>query len=187
MTKNVFANDIVSPNITTLTNKLNDIQTDFLNLVFPVGSIYTSFNSTLPTILSNLGTWESINNKFIFAIDPTNGFTNEDNELIKQSGLSGGNNSVTLSVNNLPSHDHLIYHCNNTVYTVLNNTLDQNCYNTSWLLPHFYKNNYNTNGQSNVDINITSDYNIKSSFTGNNQSFSIIPPYITVFAWRRTA
>ena len=65
-----------------------------LNLVYPVGSIYWSSNNTNPGTLFG-GTWTQIKDKFILAAGDS--YTN---------GATGGAATVTLTVNNMPSHTH---------------------------------------------------------------------------------
>lgn len=66
-----------------------------LNLVYPVGSIYWSSNNTNPGTLFG-GTWTQIKDKFVLACGDTYNTT----------GATGGASTVTLSINNMPSHDH---------------------------------------------------------------------------------
>lgn len=60
----------------------------------PVGSLYLSSNPTNPSTLFG-GTWVQIKNRFIWA--------KGDSDTIN---ATGGSKTVTLSVNNLPSHSH---------------------------------------------------------------------------------
>ncbi len=82
-----------------------------VDIVYPVGSIYTSVNSTSPSLFFG-GTWEQIKGKFLYACEDS-GIT---------SGLTGGAKSVsytpagtnsggavgdhTLTVDEIPSHNH---------------------------------------------------------------------------------
>ena len=70
------------------------LKENFLNLVYPVGSIYWSSNNTNPGTLFG-GTWTQIKDKFILAAGDS--YTN---------GATGGAATVTLSVSNMPSHSH---------------------------------------------------------------------------------
>ena len=65
-----------------------------LNLVYPVGSIYLSSNSTNPGTLFG-GTWTQIKDRFILTAG--NSYT---------VNSTGGAATVTLSVSNMPSHSH---------------------------------------------------------------------------------
>ena len=70
------------------------LKENFLNLVYPVGSIYWSSNNTNPASLFG-GTWTQIKDKFILAAGDS--YTN---------GATGGAATVTLTVSNMPSHSH---------------------------------------------------------------------------------
>jgi len=67
-----------------------------LNLVYPVGAIYMSTNSTDPSLLFG-GTWAQIQGKFLLAADT--GHT---------AGSTGGAETVTLQTANLPAHTHIV-------------------------------------------------------------------------------
>lgn len=65
-----------------------------LNFCYPIGSIYWSSNSTNPATLFG-GTWVQIKDKFVWA--------KGDSDTVDSTG---GAKTVTLTVNNLPSHSH---------------------------------------------------------------------------------
>ena len=67
---------------------------NFLNLVYPVGSIYWSSKNTNPGTLFG-GTWTQIKDKFILAAGD-----------YYSNGATGGAATVTLTVSNMPSHSH---------------------------------------------------------------------------------
>ena len=72
------------------------LKENFLNLVYPVGSIYWSSNNTNPGTLFG-GTWTQIKDKFILAAGDS-----------YSNGATGGAATVTLTVSNMPSHSHTI-------------------------------------------------------------------------------
>ena len=63
--------------------------------IYPVGSLYWSSKSTNPASLFG-GTWVQIKDRFVLACGDT----------YTSSGATGGASSVTLSVSNMPSHNH---------------------------------------------------------------------------------
>lgn len=65
-----------------------------IDLVYPVGSIYMSVNSTSPATLFG-GTWERIQDKFLLAAGTNHA-----------AGSTGGEENHTLTVNEMPSHVH---------------------------------------------------------------------------------
>ena len=70
------------------------LKENFLNLVYPVGSIYWSSNNTNPSTLFG-GTWTQIKDRFILAAGDS-----------YSNGATGGAATVTLTVSNMPSHKH---------------------------------------------------------------------------------
>lgn len=67
---------------------------NILDMIYPIGSIYLSVNNVDPSTLFG-GILERIEGKFLFAADNTH-VTNS----------VGGEETVSLNVNNLPSHAH---------------------------------------------------------------------------------
>ena len=64
-----------------------------IDLIYPVGSVYMSFNSTSPTTLFG-GEWEQIVDKFLWCTN--------------SSGETGGEATHTLTVDEMPSHRHTV-------------------------------------------------------------------------------
>ena len=68
-----------------------------INLIYPIGSIYLSVNSTSPQQLFG-GEWEQIKDKFLLSAGDT-----------YSGGSEGGEAAHTLTVEEMPSHNHTIY------------------------------------------------------------------------------
>ena len=66
------------------------------DIVYPVGSIYMSVNSTSPATLFG-GTWERLQDRFLLAAGST-----------YAAGSTGGASAVTLTTEQIPSHSHSI-------------------------------------------------------------------------------
>lgn len=66
-----------------------------LQAVYPVGSIYCSYGSTSPATLFGFGSWTKIEGRFLLGANSTYGL-----------GSTGGSATVTLTVNQIPSHNH---------------------------------------------------------------------------------
>lgn len=84
-------------NVTGLDDRLDNIENDISNmidLIYPVGSIYMSVNSTSPATLFG-GTWEQLKDKFLLASGDT--YT---------AGNTGGEATHTLTIGEIPSHRH---------------------------------------------------------------------------------
>lgn len=62
----------------------------YLNMIYPVGSIYIAFTSTSPATRFG-GTWSQISGRFLYCTTSTG---------------TGGNNNHTLTVDQIPSHNH---------------------------------------------------------------------------------
>lgn len=77
---------------------LNHIEDGIIDLlmVYPVGSIYISVNSTSPAILFG-GTWEILNDVFLLA---AGSYAN--------AGTFGGEAEHTLTVDEMPAHSHSV-------------------------------------------------------------------------------
>lgn len=113
---------------------------------FPVGFVYSSYTNTSPGSTFG-GTWTPITGSFPYY---NNGVG------------TGGKNSVTLSIDNLPAHTHQVQ-CE-----------DLNSAAGSVFIP-LYGGRSASRGRS------------ATTSTGGGQSFSIMPAYQTLYAWRRTA
>ena len=79
-----------------LTNLKNEVKTETINEMYPIGSIYISTTLSTPTQVANAigGTWQ---------------FFGDGKVLRSSSGTSeqtGGSSTVTLTTSNLPNHSH---------------------------------------------------------------------------------
>jgi hypothetical protein len=118
-----------------------------LDYIYPVGSIYLSYSHVNPGTLFG-GTWARIKNSFLWACD-------EDGEI----GLTGGEKTHTLTVNELPAHSHGSVYSGNASGTKTH----------AWL----------ASGGSAMAYGTVS--------AGGGAAHNNMPPYIHVSAWRRTA
>lgn len=125
-----------------------------LDNVYPVGSIYMSVNSTNPTNLFG-GTWEQIQGKFLFGMDSS-----------YPAGSTGGEITHTLTIDEMPKHNHTIY----------------------------YPNAGGPYGNANICYPEDSGTNMtwcaemcKTAPTGGGAAHNNMPPYLSVYIWKRTA
>ena len=72
----------------------SDFKRDLLEKVYPIGSYYWSSNNKSPSEIFG-GSWTKINGRFLFASD--------SNHYV---GETGGEERVTLKINEIPSHSH---------------------------------------------------------------------------------
>lgn len=140
-------------NETNLNNNFNEIA----NIIYPVGSIYMSVNSTSPATLFG-GTWEQLKDKFLLGAGDT-----------YSAGTTGGEAEHTLTIDEMPSHSHKQQGSTTT------GTGDIK-------VQMIYNNNINTADTGNK---LGSDYGTQE--TGNDQPHNNMPPYLAVYMWKRTA
>ena len=134
---------------------------NLLNLVYPVGSIYMSVNSTSPATLFG-GTWTRIQDRFLLAAGSS-----------YAAGATGGEATHKLTVSEIPSHNHCERFCwENTA--AAKNTLAVN--GTAL---------YATNSVSGVaGIDRGTSF---GNYTGGGSAHNNMPPYLAVYMWKRTA
>lgn len=84
---------------------IDDLKTLILGAIYPVGSIYMNMNNTMPTVISNLGTWERIGEGTALISAGTN-YT---------AGSSYGANTKTITADNLPEHTHSLSNHSHTI------------------------------------------------------------------------
>lgn len=135
---------------------------DYWKKIYPVGSLYLSFNSTSPQSLFG-GTWAKLGAAFLRAANDTN---------------TGGEDTVTLTEANLPSHSHSLNDDYNYVFgSKIANT------GLNYISP-----------QSSGDrlaltypINTPFNWIIETTNTGSGTAHNNMPYYQNVHVWRRTA
>ena len=84
--------------INDLTTKMNNVVSNnksaLVNLIYPVGSIYMSVNSTSPATLFG-GTWTQLKDRFLLGAGST-----------YSNGATGGSATHTLKISEMPKHSH---------------------------------------------------------------------------------
>lgn len=125
---------------------------------FPVGSVYLAVVATNPATLLGYGTWGAIAaGRCLVGLDAGDADFDAAEEV-------GGAKTQTLAVANLPAHNHQIRRersaTTGTATTLLARTSDTS---------------------STVDVNVFTEN------TGSGTAFSTMPPYFTVYVWKRTA
>ena len=149
---NPIANKPVAIKFSEILGAIEQAKKDILLSAYPVGSIYISTVSTSPSILFG-GTWERINDTFLLAAGST-----------YAAGATGGEATHTLTVDEMPSHNHYVF-----ATDVHATTQPQN----KDVYPYKeYSTTYNP---------------IYSDFSGGNQPHNNMPPYLAVYVWKRTA
>lgn len=129
---------------------------NILDIIYPIGSIYFSTIGTSPASFIG-GTWEKIEDRFLVGTGTS-----------FSAGDTGGENEHTLTVNEMPKHNHT-YNSNFTVQS------DEG------------------NGNSGIPMNLSSWGNYRPAhwFTiqpmGGSEPHNNLPPYYAVHIYHRTA
>ena len=126
--------------------------------IYPVGSIYLSYNHINPGTLFG-GTWTRIENAFLWASTASDTI-----------GVTGGEETHTLTVNEMPRHKHNVGAYKSTDGN--GSTLDTYTALVS-----------SSNGADNTNKYYTSG----TLLSGGSQPHNNMPPYIQVSVWRRTS
>ena len=171
---------------TKFSNDLVTLQTTIINKIYPVGSIYISYNSTNPSSFLG-GTWEAFGKgQTLVGVDTSQ--TEFDTV-----GKTGGEKTHTLTVDEMPSHTHIQDSHTHSITTMLG-YYDRNDVGGSWTS---FGQRFIITGQgfsSGVYIeqsNILTSY-VNASTTATNQNtggskaHNNLQPYITVYMWKRT-
>ena len=116
-------------------------------------------NNTNPSVLFGMGKWEQIVDRFLYCAD--------------SSGATGG--SKKIMIDNLPPHKHGIYN----QYDDFNFNIGEN---------HSKLTLSNGNMSIPNDVGTDSANETRTTYSDNTGSGSdYMPPYMTVFAWKRVA
>lgn len=135
---------------------------EIIDLIYPVGAIYMSVNSANPSVLFG-GSWEQIQDSFLLASGST-----------YSAGSTGGAASHyhttadhTLTINEIPGHSHNF------------NNADDGGSSSAWA----YQNSYRTSSKNSTDTTGGG----QPHNHGNTGQASNLPPYLSVYIWKRTA
>lgn len=142
-TKNLYADNINCFNL--------------LKLIFPVGSTYITQTNTNPSTILGFGNWERVKGKVLVGLD-------EDDTDFNTIGKIGGEKTHTLTVNEIPDHNHVV------------------------------KLAYRMNIQSNANVGVPidgsrndQDATVKTASAGGGKAHNNLQPYKVVgYMWIRT-
>ena len=146
-------------------------KSQLINLFYPVGSIYTSMNSTSPASLFG-GKWTQITDRFLYCAN--------------SSKATGGNKKI--KVENLPAHTHA-FSGNTQTGTIPQVIRPQ----TAAVPSGIVKTEYQQIGRYSDDSNsaFLTNFRLEIPCTGSigptGSGTDYMPPYMTVYAWYRTA
>ncbi len=189
---NLSSNNVLMNNGNTVEGEIENISSNlyFVNKVYPVGSIYLSTNVNInPNILFAGTEWQLIEDRFLIGAGNNYGINTR-----------GGEASVKLTKNQLPSHTH-------GMKTILGHFFmrlmgDNTGSSFGWADTNddavvkwtHQDHRWNTVGQSNAgfisgqrtypdffEINVSHEHET----VGNNEGHNNIPPYLAVYMWER--
>lgn len=129
------------------------------NSIYPIGSIYISTDETSPAELFG-GIWERIKDTFLLAAGDT-----------YEAGETGGSSTHTLTVDEMPSHNHILRAGDGGNGQVVG------VYNTpaSGYTSYYLK--YNLTNATSPVMNISN--------TGGGKEHNNMPPYLAVYIWKK--
>lgn len=133
--------------------------TDQLNRMYPIGSIYISVNSTNPSNFLD-GQWEQLKDKFLLACGDT-----------YAAGSSGGEATHQLTINEIPNHNHIMKTQQWYNYQVGTGTGNDNSI-FSWK-------------SSDTGGTTSKAYDTATEYSGNSNPHNNMPPYLSVYVWKR--
>ena len=151
-----------------------------LDLTYPVGSVYMSFSSTSPATLFG-GTWAKVEGLFLMGADKNHA-----------ANTVGGAASHTLKESELPAHSHRVLGYANAENVGHSHTIP-NIRTGSSGESGAYAETWGTGSGSRslstdfTDITHNHRVDITSQTTGSGAAISMLPPYMAVNMWRRTA
>lgn len=189
---NLSSNNVLMNNGNTVEGEIENISSNtyFVNKVYPVGSIYLSTSENAnPNILFAGTEWELITDRFLIGAGNNYGLNTR-----------GGEASVKLTKNQLPSHTHghktivgyffsrLMKHGNSSYVWAPSENADDV---VSW---KHMASQFNDVGLTDVNF-VSGNRTYPDFFTvnashehetvGNNEGHNNIPPYLAVYMWER--
>lgn len=134
------------------------------NLIYPLGSIYLSVSAANPSTLFG-GTWEQIQGRFLV------GAGSNGADFTSTAGQTGGEATHTLTANEMPAHTH-------ETSQLIGGTGGINA--SGLTIQSGY-------AGSTRDIKQNTNYSTIVSNTGGGAAHNNMPPYLSVYMWKRTA
>ena len=151
-----------------------------LDLVYPIGAVYMSLNAANPATLFG-GTWAAIEGKFLLAADSAHG-----------AATTGGAATHTLTTSQMPAHSHRVLgyadaenvgHDHGIPNIRTGQSGEYGVYAETW----GYGSGSRELNTWFVDITHNHRVDITSQSAGSGAAFSLMPPYLAVYMWKRTA
>ena len=139
-------------------NLISTLRTLIRQTMYPVGSLYISMHSTKPETVLGFGKWVQIVDTFLYCAN--------------SSGVTGGEATHTLTIEEMPSHTH---------------TIQQKGY---WSVQH-EDGGSTCKSFEEIEDDSWSDSALRSLAAGGlpggaTSPHNNMPPYMTVYCWQRT-
>ncbi|EAX96115.1 hypothetical protein TVAG_446150 [Trichomonas vaginalis G3] len=149
--------------------ELQTLKTEILQTLYPVGSLYTSMNSTNPATVLGFGTWQQIVDKFLYCANSS-----------KQTG-----GSKKIKEANLPAHTHT--GTTNFSGDHIHSLRDHPLYNSDYkagndVLSPSYNNSAKKTFRP-TEPGGNHSHTFTTNPTGSGEDY--MPPFMTVYAWYR--
>lgn len=175
----IFDTDRTSYLWNKIKNKLIS-KTDFVNLVYPIGSIYININNISPNTIIG-GTWER------FAIGRAIVGVDENNNKFSSSNLHGGEKQHTLITEEMPAHTHGTVSLTGYVKDICRqaSSTGPSCsgifsvHTTGSEVVRWGKEHSSSYDGFNCDASHEHEY------VGEGKPHNNLQPYITCYIWRR--
>ncbi|EAY16349.1 hypothetical protein TVAG_359580 [Trichomonas vaginalis G3] len=152
--------------------ELQTLKTEILQTVYPIGSIYTSMNSTRPEVVLGFGTWTQIVDRFLYCANSSK--ETGGSKTISGENLPAHSHYINLSTSEAGLHSHRFWDWSGMTkgkgYDVKEDVkFAINCY---W---------------SNTEVGGSHTHRVSGYTQTTGQSKDYMPPYMTVYAWYRNA
>ncbi|EAX89068.1 hypothetical protein TVAG_323040 [Trichomonas vaginalis G3] len=152
--------------------ELQTLKTEILQTLYPIGSIYTSMNSTKPETVLGFGTWTQIVDRFLYCANSSK--ETGGSKTISGANLPAHSHYVNLSTSEAGLHSHRFWDWSAMTkgkgYDVKEDVkFAINCY---W---------------DNTDVGGIHSHRVSGYTQTTGQSKEYMPPYMTVYAWYRIA
>ena len=176
---------------------------NILDIMYPVGSIYTNYNvSTNPATLMGFGTWSAVAEGRMLVGKESSG-------TFDTATATGGSETQSLDAGDIPSHRHGMANHRHTFSGTTGNP-SANHQHAQYVSANAGTSasrlDFNSDTQSSIygqgchtdtvsswhthTVSGNTGYYGTGAYTGyygSGNSFSILPPYLVVYLWRRTA
>lgn len=157
----------------------DELKAALLDLIYPVGSIYISLNSTNPSTIFG-GKWEQIQGRFLLGVSsshPVNQTGGEESHTLTQNEIPKYTIPKANLSGNIHGGDSSLFTWNATTDGIISSSKPNRTYTVQRI------NNNTSNFVGEITVNASHSH----SSGGGGQAHNNMPPYIAVYIWKRTA